>query len=215
MQYQPKEIVDYIKEFDFQYSNVSDEELTLLIHMLLDSQDVYSRHKFDVGKTHQNFHVTRKPKVELKRQRPSKVPLHLKEKLEKRLIQPTKDPDIFREIGDDDKMGSLFVNPNILMPKNDYVKLVVDARYLKSLTDLTNYSWLMEPVQMKTTRVNGKIFSVNNLSCACHQVPLTPETQKLTSFIIGGRQYTYTRSFCVSLVYSDFLRFWSTDENSF
>ena len=41
-----------------------------------------------------------------------------------------------------------------------------------------------------------KIFlSVGNLSCAYHQVPLSPETQKLTSFIIGGRQYTYTRGF--------------------
>ena len=43
------------------------------------------------------------------------------------------------------------------------------------------------------TRVNGKLFSVSDLSCAYHQVPLSPETQKLTNFIIGGRQYTYTR----------------------
>ena len=39
-------------------------------------------------------------------------------------------------MGDDDEMGSLFVNPIILMPKNDYVKLVIDARYLNSVTDL-------------------------------------------------------------------------------
>ena len=74
-QYQPKEFVDYIKEFDFQYSDITDEEMTLLIGMLLDSRDLYPRHKFDVGKTHQKFHVTLKPKAELKRQRPSKVPL--------------------------------------------------------------------------------------------------------------------------------------------
>ena len=48
---------------------------------------------------------------------------------------------------------------------------------------------------MIMTRVNGKIFSVSDLSCAYHQVPLSPETQKLTSFIIGGRQFTYTRGF--------------------
>ena len=186
LQYQPKELVDYIKEFDFQYSDITDDEMTLLIDMLLDSRDVYSQHKFDVGKTRQNFHVTLKPKAELKRQRPSKVPLHLKEKLEKLLTQ-LKDADIIREMGDDDEMGSLFVNPIILMPKNDYVKLVIDARYLNSVTDLTNYSWPLEPVQMIMTRVNGKIFSVSDLSCAYHQVPLSPETQKLTSFIIGGR----------------------------
>ena len=51
--------------------------------MLVDARDVYSQHKFDVGKIRQKFHVTLKPNVELKRQRPCKVPLHLKEKLEK------------------------------------------------------------------------------------------------------------------------------------
>ena len=100
-----------------------------------------------MGKTRQNFHVTLKPNIELKRQRPSKVPLHLKEKVEKLLTQ-LKEADIIREMGDDDEMGSLFVNPIILMPKNDYVKLAIDARYLNSVTDLTNYSWPLKPVQM-------------------------------------------------------------------
>ena len=168
--------------------------MTLLIDMLTDSRDVYSQHEFDVGKTRQKFHVTLKPNVKIKRQRPSKVPLHLKEKLEKFLTQH-KDADNIREMGDDDEMGSLFVNPIILMPKSDYVKLVIDARFLNSVTDLTNYSWPLEPVQMIMTRVKGKFFSVSDLSCAYHQVPLSPETQKLTSFIIGGRQYTYTRGF--------------------
>ena len=111
-----KKHVDYIKEFDFQYSDITDEGMTLLIGMLLDSRDVYSRHKFDVCKTRQKFHVTLKPKAELKRQRPSKVPLSLKEKLEKLLTQ-LEDADIIQEMGDDDEMGSLFVNPIILMPK--------------------------------------------------------------------------------------------------
>ena len=152
------------------------------------------QYKFDVGKTRHKFHVTLKPNVELKRQRLNKVPLHLKERLEKLLTQ-LKDADILREIGDDDKMGSLFVNPIILMPKSDYVKLVIDSRFLNSVTDLTNYSWPLEPVQMMMTRVNEKFVSVSDLSCAYHQIPLNPETQKLTSFIIGGRQYTYIRGF--------------------
>ena len=185
LHYHPKELVQYVKEFDFQFSDITDEEVTLLIDMLIDSKDVYSQHKFDVGKIRQKFHV------ELKRQRPSKVPPHLKEKLEKLLTQ-LKDADIIREMGDDDEMGSLFVNPIILMPKSDYVKLVIDARFLNYVMGLTNYSWPLEPIQMIKTRVNGKFFSVSDLSCAYHQVPLSPETQKLTSFIIGGRQYTYT-----------------------
>ena len=157
-------------------------------------RDVYSQQKFAEGKTCQKFQFTLKSIAELKRQRPSKVPLHLKEKLAKLLTQ-LKDAIIIREKGDDGEMGSLFVNPIILMPKNDYEKLVIDARYLNSVTDLTNYSWPLEPVQMIMIRVNGKVFSVSINSCAYHQVPLSPETQKLTRFIIGGKQYTYTRGF--------------------
>ena len=194
LQYQHKELIDYVKKFDFQYSDITDNEMPLLIDMLIDSKDVYSLHKFDVGKTRQKFHVTLKTNVDLKHQRASKVPLHLKDKLEKLLTQ-LRDADIIREMGDDDEMGSLSVNPIILMPENDYVKLVIDARYLKSVTDLTNYSWPLEPVQMIMTKVNGKFFSVSNLSCAYHQVPPSSETQKLTCFIIGGRQYTFTRGF--------------------
>ena len=51
LKYKPKKLVDYIKEFDFQYSDVTDEEKNLLIDMIHDSRDVYSRQKFDVGKT--------------------------------------------------------------------------------------------------------------------------------------------------------------------
>ena len=194
LQYQPQELINYVKKFYFKFSDIRDEEMILLIDMLVDSRDVYSQHKFEVGKTRQNFHLTLKPNVELKRQRPSKVPLHLQEKLEKVLTQ-LKDADIIREMGDDNEMGSLFVNPIILMPKNDYVKLVIDARDLNSVKDLTNYSWSLEPEQMIITRVNSKVFSVCDVPCAYHQVPLSPETQKLTSFIVGGRKYTYTRGF--------------------
>ena len=194
LQYQPKELIDYVKQFDFKYSDTTDNEMPLLIDMLIDSKDVYSLHKFDVGRTRQKFHITLKPNVELKRQRASKLPLHLKDNLEKLLTQ-LKDADNIREMGDDDEMGSLFVNPIILMPKNDCVQLVIDTRYLNSVTDLTSYSWPLEPVQMIMTRVNGKFFSVSDLSCAYHQVPLSSETQKLTSFIIGGRHYTFTRGF--------------------
>ena len=79
------------------------------------------------------------------------------------------------------------------MPKKDYLKLVIDAGYLNSVTNLTIYSWPLEPVQMIMTRVNGKLFSVSHLSCTYQQAPLSSETQKLTRFIIGGRQYFFTR----------------------
>ena len=85
LQYQPKDFLQYVKEVDLQISDIVDEEMTLLIDMLIDSRDVYWQHKVDVGKKRQKFHVKLKSNVELKKQRPRKIPLHLKEKLEKLL----------------------------------------------------------------------------------------------------------------------------------
>ena len=119
-----------------------------------------------------------KPNSKLRKQRPSKCPLHLKDKLEK-LLGQLQDSGIIREMGDDDEQGSLFVNPIILLPKADYVKLVIDARYLKSITNLTNYWWLLEPIQMIMTRISGKYFTAIDFSCAYQQVPLSPETDRL------------------------------------
>ena len=51
LQYQLEELINYVKEFNFQYSDITDEEMILLFDMLVDARDVYSQHKFDVGKT--------------------------------------------------------------------------------------------------------------------------------------------------------------------
>ena len=98
-----------------------------LIDMSVDARNVYSQHKFHVGNTRQKFHTTLQPNVELKRQRSSKVQLHLKNKLEKLLTQP-KDADVIHDMGGDAEMGSLFVDPIIVKPKNVYVKLGIEAR---------------------------------------------------------------------------------------
>ena len=72
--------------------------MTLLVGLLVGDRYVYSQHKLDVGKTRQRFHVTLKLNVERKKQRPNKVPLHLKEKLEKLLTQ-VKVTDTTEEMG--------------------------------------------------------------------------------------------------------------------
>ena len=138
--YQTEDNRNLIKQFDFRHTDLEDEELVALIDMIIYSRDVFSQHKFDIGQTKQKFHITLKPNSEHRKQRPSKCPLHLKDKLEK-LLGQLQDSGIIREMGDYDELGSLFVNPNILLPKAGYVKLVIDAIYLNSITDLTNYSW--------------------------------------------------------------------------
>ena len=50
------------------------------------------------------------------------------------------------------------------MHKNYYVKLVIDARYLNSVTDHTDNSWPLESVEMIVPSVNGKFLSASDLN---------------------------------------------------
>ena len=186
--------IEYLKKFDFTQSDLTDDEFRALLEVLLDDEDVYSQHKYDIGRTKQKFHIPLKKDCEFKKQRPSKVPLHLRDKLEA-LMDELIQAGTKRELNEHDDLNSWFVNPIIILPKNDYVKLVIDARYLNSITDTSNSSWPLEPLEVLMTRVNGAYFTSSELSCAYHQVPLTEETQKLTSFNVGGRQYTYQVGF--------------------
>ena len=98
-------------------------------------------------------------------------------------------------MGSNVELGSLFTDPIIILPKGDTVKLVIDARYLNSITDLSNYSWPLEPVQMLLTRLDGMYYTTGDLDSAYNQVPLSEDTKKLTSFVVGGKQYMFERGF--------------------
>ena len=108
-------------------------------------------------------------------------------------------------MGSDVEMGSLFTNPIIILPKGDTVKLVIDARYLNSITDLSNYSWPLEPVQMLLTKLDGTYYTTSDLASAYNQVPLSEDTKKLTSFVVGGKQYMFERGFLWPMRSSKFL----------
>ena len=98
-------------------------------------------------------------------------------------------------MGSNTEMGSEFINPIIILPKGNIVKLVIDARYLKSITDLSRYSWPLEPIGSLIIKLKGNFFTTSDLCSAYNQVPLTEETQQLTSFLIGSKQYTFKRGF--------------------
>ena len=159
LQYQRRKLKDYFKGFNFHVSDITNHDLIFLIDKLVDVRDVYFHHKFNLGKSRQRFHDTMKPDIKLNGQGFGKDSFHSKGNLAS-LVRQLKDAAVFSEMGDDVEMGSIFVNPNNLMPKKDYVKLVIDARYLNFVTDLTNYIWPVESMKMNMTRLKGKFFSV-------------------------------------------------------
>ena len=49
--------IEYLKKFDFTQSDLTDDEFRVLLKALLDDEDVYSHHKYDIGRTKQKFHI--------------------------------------------------------------------------------------------------------------------------------------------------------------
>ena len=124
---------EFLKKIDFSQTDINDAKLLDLMKLPARDKDVYSQHKYDVGEIKQKFHVKLLPNSTLTKQRPSRVPLHHQEKLEILLDQLCK-AGIIREMGDDTEMGSSFINPVIILPRRNIVKLIIDARYLNSIT---------------------------------------------------------------------------------
>ena len=147
-----------LKQFDVSNSVLTNEELLKLANIIAVDSDVYSKHKFDVGKIPEEFRIELKPDAEFRKQRPSRVPINYRDKLDTLLLK-LQDADIIREMGDEIEMGSSFINPIIIVPKGEIVKLVIDARYLNSITDLSSYSWPLEPLPVLLTKIQGYYFS--------------------------------------------------------
>ena len=98
-------------------------------------------------------------------------------------------------MGDDTGKASSFINPVIILPKGDIVNLVINVRYPNSKTDLSKYSWPLEPIGSLLIRLNGNYFTTSDFCSAFNQVPLTEKTQQMTSFVLGSKQYTFQRGY--------------------
>ena len=132
--------------------------------------------------------------AELRKERPSKVPLPYKDRLEI-FLKELQRAGIIHELGSDVEMGSSFTNPIIILPEGDTVKLVIDAQYVNSNPELSNYSWPLEPVQMLLTGLDAVYYTTSDLASAYNQVPLSEDTKELTSFVVGGKHYMFIRRF--------------------
>ena len=75
------ENLKFKNKFNFQFSDITDTEYVTLCTLLLKYKTCYATHKNDVGKIATPFRIRLKPNAQLITQRPSKVPIHYREKL--------------------------------------------------------------------------------------------------------------------------------------
>ena len=143
------ENLKFINKYNFQFSDLTDSEYITLCNMLLKYKTCYATHKNDVGKISTPFRIRLKPNAQLLTQRPSKVPIHYRDKLNV-LLKELEKYNIIKQIGsspqDKPVYGTNYLNPLIIIPKEDTIKCVLDARHLNSNTEQFDESWPIDPL---------------------------------------------------------------------
>ena len=76
-----------MKKFNFEYSDLTDNEYINLCNILINNQLCYAKHRNDVGKFSTPFRNRIKENCKLQLQRPSKVPIHYRDRLNKLLVE--------------------------------------------------------------------------------------------------------------------------------
>ena len=131
-------------------------------------------------------------------QRPSRVPIHYRDKLNA-LIKELEKHNIIKQIGssphDNSTYGTTYLNPFIIMPKGDSKKCVLDARHLNSNTDQSDESWPIEPLAPQLARASKRYKFAVDLNYAYAKTPLDEETIKLASCSSGDKFFAFLRGF--------------------
>ena len=189
------ENLKFINKFNFQFSDLTDTEYITLCNMLLKYKTCYATQKNDVGKISTPFRIRLKPNSQLMTQRPSKVTIHYRDKLNV-LLKELEKYNIIKQIGsspqDKPVHGTTYLNPLIIIPKGDTIKCVIDARHLNSNTEQSDESWPLAP---QLARANKKYKSAIDLMYAYAHTPLDEDTIKLTSFSSGDKLFAFIRGF--------------------
>ena len=167
--------------FNFQHSQITQKKFDKLAELLLKFPTVYATSKFDVRKISSTLHLPLTPDAVFKKQRASKVPIHLQDKVN-RLLDILELYEIISPVNKDEQpKGNTFINPVIILAKGESLKIILDARSLNSLIDETKCNWPIEPIQVILTKVNGKNFTTADMNSAYNQMPLDEQSRRLNT----------------------------------
>ena len=189
------ENLKFINKFNFQFSDLTDTEYLTLCNRLPKYKTCYATRKNEVGKISTPFRIRLKPNAQLITQRPSKVPILYRDKLNTHLKELEK--HIIKQIGsspqDKPVYGTNYLNPLIIIPKGDTIKCVLDARHLNSNTEQSDQAWPIEPLAPQLARANKKYKCAIDLMYVYAHTPLDEDTIKLISFSSGDKVIAFIR----------------------
>ena len=164
--------------FNFQHSQITQKEFEQLADLLFKYPKVYATSKFNVGKVNSPLNLPLKPDATFKKQRASKVPIPLQDKIN-RLLEILGQYEIISPVNKEEQQkGNTFINPVIILAKRESLKIFLDARYLNSLIDESKFIWSIEPIQVILTKINGQKFTLADMNSAYNQMSLDEQSRR-------------------------------------
>ena len=152
--------------FNFQHSQIRQKEFEQLADLLLKYPKVYATSKFDVGKVNSPLILPLKPDAVFKKQRASKVPIHLQDKVIQ-LLDILEQYEIISPVKKEEQpKGNIFISPVIILAKEESLKILLDAIDLNSVIDESKCSWSIELIQLILTKINGQYFTTADMNSA-------------------------------------------------
>ena len=159
----------FLTMFNFEHSQITQKEFDKLAELILKFPTVYGTSKLDCGKNSSPLHLPLKSDAVFKKKRASKVPIHLQDKVNRRL-DILEQYEIISPVNKEEQpKGNTFINPVIIFAKGESLKIVLDAIYLNSLIDETKCNWPIEPIQVFLTKLNCKYFTTADMNSAIQQ----------------------------------------------
>ena len=144
---------DFLNMFNFEQKKLTQKQFEHLAELLIQYKQCYATSKFDVGKVKVELNLPLKATAVFKKQRATRIPLQLQEKVQ-HILDNTKHFDIISPVNTDSlTTRNTFINPVIILKKGESPKIVLDARQLNTMIDETKSSWPIEPIQIKLTRI--------------------------------------------------------------
>ena len=148
----------------------------------------YATSKYDNGKRNWPLHIPLESDAVFRKQRASKVSIHLQDKVN-RLLDILEQYTIISPVNKEEQPnGNIFINSVFILASGESLKKFLNERYLLSLIDDSKWNWHTEPIQVVLTKINGQYYKTADLNSAYNQMPKDEKLQRLTQFVIGNQQ---------------------------
>ena len=112
----------FLTMFNFEHSQITQKDFDKLAKLLLKFPTIYATSKFDIGKFSSPLILPLKPDAVFKKQRASKVPIQLQDKVN-RLFDISEQYEIISPVNKEKQpKGNTFINPVIILAKGESLK---------------------------------------------------------------------------------------------